>query len=131
MLDTSDKAISFRVAEVALHASGTVALELALSGTPMVTAYHVSSFTAWVFKRMVTSKYVNLVNILLQKPIVPELLQENCTPENLWHAVTHVLDNPDAAQAQRYALQNVQQMLLPRGASTPAYAAAQVVLGQI
>lgn len=74
---------AFAAARVAFAASGTVSLELAMAGVPHLVAYKMNPLTAALAKRVLKIKYVNLLNLLVNKPIIPELLQENCTVENL------------------------------------------------
>jgi lipid-A-disaccharide synthase len=85
-----EKYTAFAACDVALHASGTVALELALCNTPMITTYKVNAITAWVGRRLIKTPYVNLVNILVDHPIVPELLQEKANARDL-SAIVHAL----------------------------------------
>ena len=70
---------AFAAASAALAASGTVSLELALAGVPHLIAYRLNKITGSLAKRVLKIKYVNLLNLLEDKEIVPELLQENCT----------------------------------------------------
>ncbi len=95
MDDRADKYTAFQCSTAALHASGTVALELALCGTPMVTAYKVNPVTAWLAARLLKTQFVNLVNILAGKPIVPELLQEQATAENFSIALQAIFYDPN------------------------------------
>ncbi|MGL1423638.1 lipid-A-disaccharide synthase, partial [Vibrio parahaemolyticus] len=74
---------AFAAADIALAASGTVALELALARTPHVVAYRVNPLTAAIARRLLTVRYVNLMNLVLDRPVVPELLQEHCNPPEL------------------------------------------------
>ncbi len=76
-----------------LLASGTVALECMLIKRPMVVAYKVNRLTAWIAKRLLKTPFVSLPNILANKALVPELLQDACTVENLTHAVSDMLKN--------------------------------------
>ncbi|MCQ1058541.1 lipid-A-disaccharide synthase [Photobacterium sp. DNB23_23_1] len=69
--------------DAVLLASGTVALECMLVKRPMVVGYKVKPLTAWLAKKMLKTKYVSLANILADRELVPELLQDDCTPENL------------------------------------------------
>ena len=72
----------------AILASGTVALECMLAKCPMVVGYKMKAFTFWLAKKLIKTPYVSLPNILAGKEIVPELLQHDCTPENI---ANHVL----------------------------------------
>lgn len=72
----------------AILASGTVALECMLAKCPMVVGYKMKAFTFWLAKKLIKTPYVSLPNILAGKEIVPELLQHDCTPQNI---ANHVL----------------------------------------
>jgi lipid-A-disaccharide synthase len=73
---------------LALAASGTVSLELGLLGIPMIIGYGAHPLTAFLLRLLVKTPYVSLVNILLNQAIVPELLQEACTPEDFYKVIT-------------------------------------------
>ena len=74
---------AFAAASVALAASGTVSLELALAGVPHLIAYRMNPLTASLARRVLKIKYVNLLNLITDKEIIPELLQENCTVQKM------------------------------------------------
>lgn len=110
--ETADeKYTAFNLSQVALHASGTVALELALCDTAMVTAYKVSPVSAFIGRLLLTTRYVNLVNILLNRPVVPEMLQEQATPEQLTPIVQALLTNPGIRNIQQDELRGIAQSL--------------------
>ncbi len=71
--------------DVAMVASGTATLEAALFKKPMVIAYHMNAFSWEIIKRQRLQPWVGLPNILCEEFVVPELLQSDCTPENLAH----------------------------------------------
>jgi lipid-A-disaccharide synthase len=122
-----DKFRAFKLARAALAASGTVTLELALAGTPMVVAYKVGAPTAAVVRRMITASSAVLANLVLDEKAFPELIQEYCTPVNLASALAPILDEGPVRARQLAALARVpQRMQLPRG--TPSEAAADIVL---
>lgn len=73
--------------DAVLIASGTATLEALLYKRPMVVAYRLAPLTYWILKRMVKSPYVSLPNLLAQRPLVPELLQDAATPEALAQAL--------------------------------------------
>lgn len=74
---------AFAASSIALAASGTVSLELSMAGVPHVIAYHVNRLSAWLARRLLKIKYVNLINILADEEIIPELLQESCNPNQI------------------------------------------------
>lgn len=98
--EEAEKYALFDAADVALAASGTVALELALARTPAVIAYRVDPVTAFVARRIITTRFVNLINLIVDHPAIPELLQENCTADKLAHAVGELLRSEVAPKEQ-------------------------------
>ena len=124
---SADKYAAFAAADVALAASGTVALELALAGVPAVITYKVSPLSAWVGRRLLRIRYVNLVNLLLDREAVPELLQERCRPDLLADAVSALLADEAARVAQRAAAQEALRRL-GLGGPSPSARAARIIL---
>lgn len=90
---------AFQAADVALVASGTATLEAALWKCPMVITYRLSALSAWMVRRRVVSRFVGLPNIILERAVVPELLQEQATAPALAQALAHLLENAGARQA--------------------------------
>ncbi len=80
-------------ADAILIASGTATLEAALLKKPMVVGYKMSSFSYAIFSRMLKIKNVSLPNLLAGKTLVPELIQDQCSPENLYDAVRSILND--------------------------------------
>jgi len=109
--DNQEKYQIFANSDVALHASGTVSLELALCGVPMVTVYKVSPTTAKIAKRLIKTPYANLVNILLKHPAVPELLQDDATVNQITPMVHALLTNAGLRDLQRDQLVRVAEQL--------------------
>lgn len=122
----TDKYGAFAAAEAALAASGTVALELALARLPAVIAYRLNRLAGAIYRRMIHTKYVNLVNIMHGREVVPELLQDKCRPERLAAAVSRLLDDPAARQEQIDGLTTVDEWL-GAGGTPPSRRAAEVV----
>jgi hypothetical protein len=87
-------------AEAALAASGTATLELGLAETPTVLAYKVNPITAAIVRRLIRTPYAGLVNILQQREVMPEFLQERCRPELITPALLRLLTEPGAPPAQ-------------------------------
>jgi lipid-A-disaccharide synthase len=128
--DAQDKHDAFAASAAALTKSGTSTLELAMAGVPMAVAYRVNPLTAAIVRRLVTVGHAALVNLLAGSEVVPELLQEACTPDRLAAAVRRLLDDPSAAAAQRAAFRDVLAALHPAGVS-PSDAAAAAVLATL
>jgi lipid-A-disaccharide synthase len=124
----AEKFDAFAAAELALAKSGTVTLELALSGVPAVIGYRINRLTHFIAVRMTFGKYAGLPNVILDRPLMPELLQYDCTPERLVAELSRLLDDPAARQAQLDGGTEIRQLLSPVG-MTPSEAAADVVLG--
>ncbi len=101
----------YKAADVALAASGTVSLELAAAATPMVIAYDMHWFTAFIKRRMVRVSTATLVNLLTDTNTVPEFLLGDCTAENIYHSVKNLLDNPDARNEQLAVSDKAMKML--------------------
>lgn len=118
---------AFAAAEVALAASGTVALELALARLPAVIAYRLNQVTVALYRRLIRVKYVNLVNLMLDRMLVPELLQQDCRPERLAAELARLLDDPGIRQAQIDGVAEVARWL-GQGDTPPSERAARVVL---
>ena len=125
-----DKFSAMAAADVALAASGTVALELALLGVPNVIAYRLNPITAAIVARLIKVKYVNLVNLLVDRLVVPEYLQAECRGDLLSDAVEQLLTDKNAADAQKTAM-DAAVALLSSGTTSPSDKAAATVLNLI
>lgn len=121
---------AFAAANAAIAASGTVALELAMAGTPAVIAYRMNPLTGMVARRLVRVRYANLINILLDREVVPELLLGNCRPDRLAEAAGRLLDDPQAANTQIAAAGAALDML-GRNGEPPSQRAAEQVLAAV
>ena len=83
-------------ADIALVASGTATLECALLKRPMVITYKMPALSWWMIKRKRYQPYFGLPNILCERFVVPELIQEDATPENLAQALLNLVNDKDA-----------------------------------
>ncbi len=126
----ADKYDAFAASLAALACSGTVALELALAHLPAVIAYKINPLTAFLYRRFIRTPYANLVNIMHQKQIVPEFLQENCTSQKLAAALLPLLMDDSARQTQIKGLAETAAWL-GQGSFIPSERAAEIVLQTI
>ncbi len=122
-----DKYRAFKLAQAALAASGTVTLELALAGTPMVVAYRVDPVASPILRRLIKAPTTVLANLVLGENAFPEFHQEASTPENLASAVAPLLADTPARRAQLAALARIPERLMIDGPN-PSEAAADIVL---
>lgn len=122
-----DKFRAFKLARAALAASGTVTLELALAGTPMVVAYRVDPVAAPFLRRMIKAPTTVLANLVLGENAFPEFHQEKSSPENLASALLPLLSATYERQAQLAALARIPDRMHFEG-SSPSAAAAGIVL---
>ncbi|MEI9992191.1 MAG: lipid-A-disaccharide synthase [Rhizomicrobium sp.] len=123
----ADKYAAFKAANAALAASGTVTTELALARTPMVVAYRVGGLTYTLAQVLFRFKYFALVNLLLDRMAVPELLQHKATPQALAEAVTPLLTDKASAARQVADLDEVAK-LLGEGSEAPSLRAAHAIV---
>jgi len=119
---------AFAACDAAMTKSGTVTLELALAEVPMVVAYRVTQATASLVRLMgVSVEHASLVNLLVGHGLVPELIQEDCTPQKVAAAMEELFTSDEAREAQREGFRRVIAMM---GEATPppSTRAAKVVL---
>jgi lipid-A-disaccharide synthase len=122
-----EKRAALRIARAALAKSGTVTLELALAGVPMVTAYRVGSVEALVLQRAINVKSVILANLVAGENVVPEFLQRDCTPKKLSQALREVLSESPLRQRQLDAFARIEKTM-STGNQPPSVRAADIVL---
>lgn len=105
------------ISDVAITASGTATVQAALHGRPMVVVYRLSPLTYRLGRRFLLVEHVAMVNLIAGRRIVPELIQENCTPENITAETLALLTNPARADEARRGLEDVRAKLGGPGAS--------------
>jgi len=123
----SDRHNAMSAATAAIAASGTVALELAIADVPHIIGYKVAPLTAALVKHFLHIRFVNLSNILLGREIVPELLQERCTAENITDCINRFLNQDNLYSHQKEGLQEVRK-ILGLGTQTPSENACDAIL---
>ena len=109
-------------ADVSLVASGTATLEAALLKRPMVITYKIAKFSYWLMKRMAYLPYVGLPNVLAGRFVVPEILQDEATPENLAEALVTLYRDKDNAEAVAAASTDIHLQLRQNTAEKAARA---------
>ncbi len=126
--DPVEKQAAFRSAHAALAKSGTVTLELALAGVPMVAAYLVSGFEEWVGRRLILVKSIILANLVIGEDVVPQMLQADCTPQRLAAELLPLIGDTPERQRQLDAFARL-DAIMEIGTRSPAGRAADIVLG--
>jgi len=119
-LISNDTYNALAAADLAIVSSGTATIETALLGKPMVVVYRVSSLTARLAKPLVKTKFFSMVNLIAGRAVVPELIQDNFTPQHLAAEAESLLfgspsPNPRVSEMKR-GLEEVQNLLGPPGA---------------
>jgi lipid-A-disaccharide synthase len=127
VIGEQEKRAAFRIARAALAKSGTVTLELALAGVPMVAAYRTGAIEAWILLRVVDVKSVILANLVVGENVVPEFLQQDCTAETLSQALREVLGDTDLRRRQVEAFAKIDS-IMTTGDQSPSVRAADIVL---
>jgi lipid-A-disaccharide synthase len=126
--DIADKHDAFAAAAengAGLIKSGTSSLEMAVAGVPHIVAYRVNPITAAIARRLVKVPHASLVNLLCAREVVPEYIQETCTPQELATALLPLLQNPASITAQRQGFaETLAKLRAPEGSPSDAAAAA-------
>ena len=123
--DAGTKRAAFAAADVAIAASGTVSLELAANGCPMVIAYDMNRVTLWLMRRAALIDTVTLVNLVSETRVVPEFIGPECRAEQIAPAVLALLQSRGGAQTEAMRLTMDR---LGRGGPPPGVRAARSVL---
>ena len=123
----AEKYDAFAASRVALTASGSVALELALARLPMVVAYRLNPLTEALLDRVLRVRQVNLVNLLVDRPVVPELLGPNCTPARLAASLAELVSDERVRGAHLRSYDEAVRRLAAGGVSPSVTAADQIL----
>jgi len=127
VIGEEEKRAAFRIAHAALAKSGTVTLELALSGVPMVAAYHTGALEAFVVRRAIRLNTVILANIVLGENVVPEFHQKDVRSERLTPPLRDVLGDTPLRRKQVEAFARIDS-IMSTGNQPPSVRAAEIVL---
>jgi lipid-A-disaccharide synthase len=126
--ESENRYAHMRRAQVILAASGTATLETALLGTPTVVAYKLSALTFFLAKRFVKVPFVSLSNLVLNRQVFPELLQDRATGQEVAAKALEWLQNPGKLAATRQELAPLNELLGPPGAPERA---ANIILSSL
>ena len=107
-------------AALVITASGTVTLEAAIAGTPMIVVYKMSSLSYWLARYLVRVKHIGLANLVAEKPIVPELIQHAASPEEIAGRALKMIKDEKGLEQMRFELRQVAERLGAPGASRRA-----------
>ncbi|HET6255542.1 MAG TPA: lipid-A-disaccharide synthase [Puia sp.] len=113
-------------ATAACVTSGTATLETALFGIPEIVCYKGSTLSYQIARRLIKVKYISLVNLIMDKPVVKELIQDELTPDNLRRELEDLLHNHARQQQLREDYRNLKE-LLSLGGHASANAAASIL----
>ena len=125
-----EKFNSMAASNVALAASGTVTLELAMMRVPCVIGYRVNLITSWLVRILIRIKFANLVNILLDQEVVPEFIQGNCSGKKLAVGLEKLFRDKTAYAAQQKLARDAINLVRLKN-QLPSDAAASTVLSLI
>ncbi len=125
-----EKRAAFRIASAALAKSGTVTLELALAGVPMVTAYKAGAVEARIVRSLVQVNSVILANLVIGDNVVPEFIQQDCTPEKLALALNEILIDSSQRRRQLAAFAKL-DTIMSTGNQSLSVRAADIVLATL
>lgn len=129
--DQSMKYDAFAAADLALAASGTVTLELAMAKVPTIVFYRVNPLTYMIGKKLVKIPHISLVNILARRAVLPEFIQHAAEPKAMADEMLKILGSADVKQHHRTAFDEILAMLKPAGGQLPSMAAAECVANVI
>jgi lipid-A-disaccharide synthase len=116
----------FSVSDFVFTSSGTATLECAIAEKPMIIIYKTSFVTAILFKMFTKTPFIGLVNIIAQKGIVPEILQEKASPDRLAAEINSFLSSEKKRSSQINELRKVKSLL---GAPGGTMRAARIIKG--
>ena len=127
IVEQQDRYHMMRTSALVMAASGTATLETALVGTPTIVSYKLDRPAAFLLRRLASSRFISLANIVCRQEIFPEFLQERATADNLHRQATDWLRTPGALQGLRRRLRQVRRIVGPGGGMR---AAAKTILMQ-
>jgi lipid-A-disaccharide synthase len=129
--DTEEKRKLLQVCDAAIVKSGTVALEVAALECPNIICYKINALSHWMIRKMLYIDFANLINIAAKKEIIRELIQEDCTSENIAKEISKLINSTAVARGQ---IEEAKYELVEMGlgaTAKPSDKAADVVLAYL
>jgi lipid-A-disaccharide synthase len=126
--DRTEHFDAYAASSLAIAASGTVSLEVALAGLAAITIYRTGPLSAWLARRLTRVPHVNMVNLILGRPAIPELLQEDCRPDRIAAAAVRLIGDEALRRDQEAALAEAVERLRGSDERPPSQRAAARIL---
>ena len=128
--DYNEKIDAFSASNIALASSGTVSLELAMMKVPHIITYRINFMSAFFFKHLSLTKYVNIINYIFDREIIPELLQSKCNAVDLYNSLNSLIIDKEKQ------LQQIEKFILIKNKllinkTNPSANAAKVILSEL
>lgn len=117
-IDTQGARSVFPITHLVVAASGTVTLEAGIAGTPLIIIYKISPISYWLGKLLIRVRNIGLVNLIAEREIAPELIQDEANPQTIADTVRQLLTHPVRLDAMRDAFTDVRYKLGSPGASS-------------
>ena len=126
----SDENMKFQILSNSVFAvakSGTVSLEICNANIPSIIIYKINMINYWIMKFLVKVKFANIINIINNKEVIPELLQGECNAKEIFNSVNYLLGHPDLINLQ---LENIKKTLKNIKSETPSTEKVSTILSQ-
>ncbi len=111
----------------AVAKSGTVSLEICNANIPSIIIYKINMINYWIMKFLVKVKFANIINIINNKEVIPELLQSECNAKEIFNSVNYLLGHPDLLNSQ---LESIKKTLNNIKSETPSTEKVSTILSQ-
>ena len=124
---SAERLKSFATSDLALAKSGTNTMEIAASGTPMIIGYKLNYLTYLIIKICIKIKYVNIINIISNKEVIPEYIQSDFTAENIANALNALISDPNKANLQTVNTKEILKIIGLNNKRPPSSKAAEII----
>lgn len=128
---SSERLKSFAVSDLALAKSGTNTIEIAASGTPMIVGYKLNYLTYLIIKTCIKITYVNIINIISNKEVIPEYIQSNFTATNIANALNTLISDPIKTNSQTANAEEILKIIGLDKEQSPSTKAAEIISSMV